>query len=368
MSERLDGLRVLTISAYDAEPALYRQHRFRDMFPGAQWTHIGLQPDHFSWRVRGNALRLAHHYADELGRGYDLIIVTSLVDLATLRGLAPKIIATPTLVYFYENPFSYSENNRSYGASDAQMTAMYTALASDQCIFNSRHNLSIFMSGIAAMVDKMPEEFPPGLVQQLLAKSVEIPLPLAEDMFADAQPASEQGSLRILWNHRWGFDKGPERLLAFVKKLDQSDLDAKLVLTGYRTQQIPLSMAEVENNHGRRIALSQYESDRQRYRARMANADVVLSTSRHDFQGIDVMEAAAVQCVPLLPDRLSYPEFFPDLPRYHSTPDIDNEANNAVALLRQWRGGGFPPAPDMTAYRIAALEQRYEAVIDSMLP
>ena len=103
MSERLDGLRVLTISAYDAEPALYWQHRFRDMFPGAQWTHIGLQPDHFSWRVRGNALRLAHHYADELGRGYDLIIVTSLVDLATLRGLAPKIIATPTLVYFYEN-------------------------------------------------------------------------------------------------------------------------------------------------------------------------------------------------------------------------------------------------------------------------
>lgn len=367
MSNRLNGKRVLTISAYDAETSIYWQDRLRDMFPGADWTHVGLEPNNFNWRVRGNALRLSQQHATTLSDEYDLIWVTCLVDLATLRGLVPAIANTPTAVYFYENPFGYAESNRTANASDAQMTALYTALAADQCIFNSRHNLSSFMSGVAALMDKTPEEAPEGVVQTLLAKSVEIPLPIAEDAFEGGQPASEQGSLRILWNHRWGFEKGPERLLAFARALDQSDLDAKLVLTGLRGRQIPMSMTELEEQFSHLIAVNQHEPDREMYRARMASADVVLSTSRHDFQGIEVMEAAAMQCVPLLPDRLSYPEFFPELPRYHSIPDAEKEANNAVALLRQWRDHGFPEAPDMTPYRIQQLEGRYEAVVDSLL-
>lgn len=368
MSDRLEAKRVLLISAYDTEmPVLYWSKRLQEMFPSAQWTQLGLAPDNFAWRVRGNALRLAAEHTEQLNRSYDLVIASSLVDWATLRGLVPSLAQAPSILYFHENPFAYAEAHRSAGNGDAQMTSLYSALAADACIFNSRHNLSSFMSGIAAMLDKYPEEAPQGVVQSLLAKSHEIPVPLCADVFEGGEPASEQGSLRILWNQRWGFDKGPDRLLAFVKALDHSDLDARLVLTGQRGRQIPASMAELEGQYGHRIAFNQHETDRQMLRARMAKADVVLSTAKNDFQGIEVMEAVAMGCVPLLPDRLSYPEHFPNERRYHSIPDADQEAINAVATLRHWRDNGFPSPPDMQRFHTQALVGEYEAVIDSVL-
>ena len=366
MSEKLDGKNVLVISAYDADIPAYWTARLRDMFPGAKWSEVALAPDNFSWRVRGNALRFALEHQEQLAQSYDLIWATSLVDLATLRGLVPSLAGIPSIVYFHENPFAYADSYRTTSSGDAQVTSLYSAMAADACIFNSRHNLSSFMSGIAAMLDKQPDEAPPGVVQSLLVKSHEIPVPLNSDVFEGGEPASEQGSLRILWNHRWGFDKGPDRLLAFIKALDKSDLDARLVLTGQRGRQIPNSLTEVIEHFGHRVALNQHESDREMYRARMAKADVVLSTAKHDFQGVEVMEAVAMGCVPLLPDRLSYPEHFPDMQRYHSIPDADQEGVNAVAALRNWRDNGFPTLPDMTHFHIQSLVGQYEAVIDSV--
>ncbi|MCP4709148.1 MAG: glycosyltransferase family 4 protein [Planctomycetes bacterium] len=43
----------------------------------------------------------------------------------------------------------------------------------------------------------------------------------------------------------------------------------------------------------------------------MARSDIVVSTARHEFYGLSVLEAAAARCYPLLPNRLSYPELIP---------------------------------------------------------
>lgn len=355
--------RVLVVSAYDADSHQYWFNRLTEMYPDAAFTRIALPPVNYAWRQRGNALRLAREFESQLSDEYDMLWVTSAVDLATLRGLVPCLAKLPTLVYFHENPFAYPDASRPGHAIDAQLTSLYTAMAADRCVFNSRHNLSSFLSGVAALLDKCPDEVPPGVVQSLLAKSQETPVPLAGDLFGRDIAARDRLGIRIAWNHRWGFDKGPERLLAFAKALDRSDVDAQLMLLGHRSDVAPGSLRELLDNYGHLVSFNGFEDDREMYCARLAMADVVLSTARHDFQGLCIMEAVALGCVPLVPDRLSYPEFFQDTPRYRSSPDVDAEATNAVALLRMWRDNGLPPVPDVSRFRVSVLEQQYTQAI-----
>lgn len=366
MNGRLAGKRILVLSSYHSDISVYWAARLGELFPEAQLKLLALPPQSFAWRVQGSALRFIHQDTAALNDSYDLLLATSHCDLATLRGLCPALASIPTVVCFLENPFASSEGHRAAVGTSQQMNALYAAECADQCWFNSRHNLTSFMSGLAALLDKQPDEVLTGIVTSLLSKSFVLPTPLSEDVFDDASGPQSSTELRILWNHRWGFDKGPERLLAFAKALEQSDLSAKLVLVGARNEQIPMSMAELINNHADLIAFNQPVSDRQLYKACLMQADVVLSTARQDFQGIDVMEAAAMGCIPLLPDRLSYPEYFPELARFHSTPDADQEATNAVALLRQWMAQGFPPKPDLTGLKVESLVEKYQDALDSI--
>jgi hypothetical protein len=50
---------------------------------------------------------------------------------------------------------------------------------------------------------------------------------------------------------------------------------------------------------------------REEYIRQLCRADIVVSTATHEFYGISVIEAARAGCIPLLPNRLSYPELFP---------------------------------------------------------
>jgi glycosyltransferase involved in cell wall biosynthesis len=63
-----------------------------------------------------------------------------------------------------------------------------------------------------------------------------------------------------------------------------------------------------------------YQPDKAYWQALRA-ADVVVSTARHEFFGIGVVEAISAGCWPLLPDRLAYPEVTVD-PRQENSCQV----------------------------------------------
>lgn len=364
----LGSIKILFVSAYQTDQQTYWLNRLTEYWPDAEWTHVTLPPDNYSWRVRGSSLNFIHEFPEELAGDYDLLLTTNIVDLSTLRGLVPSLARVPSIVYFHDNPFAYPDSSRPGSSLDAQLTCLYTAHVADLCLFNSMHNKSSFLSGAAAYLEKYAGEVPAGLIQKLLRKSDVLPIPLAEDIFEWSQSARPQNdTLRILWSHRWGFDKGPERLLSFAKALDASDVDAKLVITGAQGRTPPSSMVELIRKYSHVIAYCECESNRERLAARMLQCDVALSTARHDFQGIAVMEAAVMGCAPLLPDRLAYPEYFSEQPRYRSSPDADTEAASAVALLRTWRDQGMPAQPKLDHLRSAELKPAYDQAFAAVM-
>lgn len=54
-----------------------------------------------------------------------------------------------------------------------------------------------------------------------------------------------------------------------------------------------------------------YAENYDEYKKLVAICDILPVTSKHEFFGISVLEAASAGVVPLLPERLSYPEIFP---------------------------------------------------------
>ena len=89
-----------------------------------------MPPRYFSWRIRGNSFYFAESIIAEINAlplddsesenaskaPFDVIVATSMVDLATLIGICPVIAGIPSLLYFHENQFAYPETGHVYSS------------------------------------------------------------------------------------------------------------------------------------------------------------------------------------------------------------------------------------------------------------
>ncbi len=75
---------------------------------------------------------------------------------------------------------------------------------------------------------------------------------------------------------------------------------------------------------------------RAEYEALLRRAQVVVSTSRQEFFGVSVVEAVHAGAHPLVPDRLVYPEWFPEEYRFSDDEDL---APVLGTLIEDWCAG-----------------------------
>lgn len=334
-----------------------------------RWTVLSLPPRHFSWRIRGNPLHWGLAERATLSQDYQLLIATSMVDLATLRGLVPNLAGIPTLLYFHENQFEFPQDRQQHSLLEAQMVSLYSALAADALAFNSAYNRDSFLAGCDALLGKLPDFVPSGIVTGLAEKAYVLPVPLLtiEAGSAAGWPArpSEQ-SLRILWSARFEHDKGGEGLYRILESLERTELDYQLALTGQQFRHSPEVFSRIYADFRHRLVQFGFVESEAQYRALQNGADLVLSTADHEFQGLAVMEAVAGGCIPVVPDRLVYRELYPDAFRYQSDPlQPDREATSAVALIRHL-AANRPSTLDMDGFSVDTLGKRYRAVIKAL--
>ena len=80
-------MRALLLSGYAAGSHRYWRNGLERMFPDWQWQVEELPARHFAWRVRGNPLHWSQGDDALEDPAADMLLATSMVDLATLRGL-----------------------------------------------------------------------------------------------------------------------------------------------------------------------------------------------------------------------------------------------------------------------------------------
>lgn len=274
------------------------------------WTVLSLPPYKWKWRMRHAAVT----FAEEVRRrrlhepAWDRMFCSDMLNLAEFRGLVRRDIADlPTVLYFHENQLTYpvrAESERDYQFA---MTNMTSALAADAVWFNSAFHRDAFLDALDAFLRRMPDHQPAGAVETIGKKAHVCPPGVTA---VSERTGRKPGPLRILWAARWEHDKNPEDFFKALAILRQRGVAFRISVIGEQFRETPQVFARARRDFVDCIDRWGYQNSRVAYEAALGEADVFVSTARHEFFGLGAVEAALAGAVPLLPERLAYPEVF----------------------------------------------------------
>lgn len=267
----------------------------------------------WKWRMRGAALHF-HNKIEDLS-AYDGIITSALMSLSDFKMLAGSD-CPPALVYFHENQITYPLAPGE--ALDVQFgfTDITTGLAADRILFNSRTHMDAFFGALPAFLRMMPEHRPRWVETAIRDKSSVCPPGCRFPGGTAPSLSPKPGPPLIIWNHRWEFDKNPEAFFAALDAAAARGLDFRLALLGENFQACPTPFLDAKNRFKHRLVHYGYAESRKEYENWLSRGSIVISTAIQENFGISVVEAIRHGCLPLLPDRLAYPEVLPE--RFHS--------------------------------------------------
>ncbi len=321
------------------EPYFGGSHRavLEALLPRLEAEHdlLTLPARKWKWRMRGAAITMAEKVRElhREGARWDVVFASTFVNLAEFRGLAGDAVATvPAVVYFHENQLLYPVRHTAEWDFQFPLTNITSALAADRCLFNSRYNLDGFVSEVPGFLGQFPDHVPTGVVERIAARSEVLAPPFDPAPF-DAATVTRGACPRIVWPHRWEHDKAPETFFSAVATLAEEGLDFEVAVAGQAFAETREEMRDAASALGRRLVHLGEPDSREAYAALLASADIAVSTARNEFFGLAMLEACYCGCHPLVPDRLAYPELYPEEFRYGgATPRQEHDA--LVARLR----------------------------------
>jgi tRNA G18 (ribose-2'-O)-methylase SpoU/glycosyltransferase involved in cell wall biosynthesis len=257
----------------------------------------------------------------------DIIIVDGMFDAAVVKARSGH---RKVLVYLHENQLTtpYSSQDRDQKKQTSWHFGMVhyrSLLAADGFIFNSFTQLRDFQSALPRM---LKEQCPPDEIDWHLEKCHQLfsskctflhnGLELDDLMrFSLDENGTKATGIHtapiILWNARLEEYKDPGSFLEMLKLVrKESNISFQLLILGTDPTKDQRWYKKFRDEVGdEQMVFMGWFTDRKEYAKYLRLADIVVSTARHETFGISIVESVFCGALPLLPNRLSYPELFP---------------------------------------------------------
>ena len=320
---------------------------------------------YWKWRMQGGAVTLADKAREACTDGWrpDLLLASDMVHLPAFLALSRDWLAdVPVVLYLHENQLTYPlREGRERDYTYATVNYL-SALAADRVVFNSRFHHDEFFGALPDLLRRFPDYTHVGQIPALRAKSGVLRLGLDLDGLDAARPdaqarkSKEPGPPVVLWNHRWEYDKDPEAFFRVMNRLDDAGERFRLILAGQTFAEQPPAFEAGFRRYAERVLHYGFAESFAEYAALLWRADVVVSTSIHEFFGISMLEAIHCGCHPLLPDRLTYPELIPERlhrPLLHA-PVLYGSEDDLFETLRSILRGDAHPLPPAVLREVPA--------------
>lgn len=267
-----------------------------------QWTVLTLPDTQWRWRMLSSAAYFAEKLRDMDGK-WDVLFCTSMMNVAEFRGLAPPSAAQlPMVVYFHENQLTYPHGRHSKHDWGLIMVNFLSQQAADAVWFNSAYHRDDFRRNLRRELNSSPGK--------LFAKSEFTPAAVHYPGInvAGFDKRLYQGPLRLCWVARWEEDKNPQLFFDTLYALKERGIDFRVNVLGESPYLVPDCFLEARENLSAEIEHWGYMDSYQQYLHVLRESHLVFSSAEHEFFGIGVLEAVGAGCLPIVPQRLAYPE------------------------------------------------------------
>lgn len=270
------------------------------------------------WKARTSVLSLFQQIDRNIS--YNTIFCSSVLNLCETVSLCPSLLKSKKIIYFHENQLVYPVRSKKDRDFQYGYNQIVSCVVADLILFNSAYNMNSFLNSISSFLKLIPDNRPKNLDEIIKPKCQVLYFPLPKISFSDLSiKIEEKRTLKIVWPHRWEFDKNPETFFNTLLELKSEGFIFKVSVLGESFQDVPEIFSHAQQHLGDEYIehFGRLENKTDYYEVLKAS-DVVVSTAYHEFFGVAVLEAVSVGCFPLCPNRLVYPEIYPEACIYNT--------------------------------------------------
>ncbi|CAI9728136.1 Hypothetical predicted protein [Octopus vulgaris] len=167
--------------------------------------------------------------------------------------------------------------------------------------------------------------------------------------------------LHIVWPHRWEHDKDPERFFNVLNWLHEENFDFWVSVIGQSFSEVPDVFIQSKEKLKVHLKTWGYVDDKKDYYEILKTADVVVSTAKHEFFGVSMLEAVYYGCYPLCPNKLVYPEIFPQCYLYNTEHQLFKKLKRFCKFPHLTKK--LPEKIDLQRFMWKQLKESYEEVL-----